>query len=278
MGVKFCSPQGHQEPSGPWARGPDTSERDRVAVGERDQLGPGELLVEPRERLLARVAEHQVVDLHRALRVHRPHEVDEVAELRPRPRGRHQERPHRCRRHEVGVTRVVDVAVDHEADVRHRRDVGVDHGVVPADGLDPEARGLEHVTGADGGDASVVVAELRGDRRRCPHAQVGLRVECRSEDRGVDVVRVVVGDEHGGGAGDQFGSVRRVRTGVDDERPVTVGEDDGRVGVLGEVHAPKCTAHLYNRSRARRAVALRSGRGRPPPSRHRGERPRDPTR
>ena len=130
------------------------SDGDRVPDRHDRQRHVGQHLraEEHGHRLLADLAEHDLVDLHRPLGVDRPHEVDRLAELRPRPARRHQQRFHRGGGHEVGVTGMVDVPVDQVTDVRDLRDVLMDGGVQTAEDGDVETVDVESLAFGHGRD------------------------------------------------------------------------------------------------------------------------------
>lgn len=209
---------------------------DGAAGQSADEVGEG---------VAAHVAQHEVVHLDDARRRHGPHEVDGLVELGPRAARGEQQKLDRRIGHDVRITGVVDRAVDDVADVVHLGNIGVDRRVVLTDHGHLEARNLEGITARHRGHAVVVHLERVHYRRGCPDPEVGLRVERSVQDARVEVVRVVVRHENGGGAGDELCGVGRVGAGVDDKGFCSLREDDGGVGVLGEFHVENYTANLY---------------------------------
>jgi hypothetical protein len=61
-------------------------------------------------------------------------------------------------------------------------------------------------------------------------------VERGVQDGGVEVVGVVVGDEHGRRGADEFRGFGRVRPRVEHEGGAVLGEDHGGMGVFREFH------------------------------------------
>jgi len=109
---------------------------------------------------------------------------------------------------------MVDLAVDEEAHVRARGDVGVDHRVLGAVDVHPEPSGGERVAVRDRRDPVAELAEHLGHRGRRPQPQARPRRQRGAHAVGDHVVEVLVGDEH---------RVRSVQGMVTAERP---GVDD----------------------------------------------------
>jgi hypothetical protein len=85
-------------------------------------------------------------------------------------------------------------AVDEVGVVRDHRDVRVDHGVLPAEHLDPGAGDLDRRAGRD--DLGRHAAELLLRSGIDDQARLRVRVEQRSDPFGVEVVGVLMRDEH----------------------------------------------------------------------------------
>ena len=161
--------------------------------------------------------------------------VDHLARLEPRPAGRQQQRLDRVLRHRERVAGVEERAVDHEAGVLDHRDVPVQGRVQVPVGVHVEPGGGErvplvhhvHLLAAEPG-------ELAGHRGVGPQLQARVGGERGAQAIGVEVVEVLVRDQH------RAGPFQRPRhapgRGVDDQRGPVLLQPDAGVLKLRQPH------------------------------------------
>jgi len=189
----------------------------------------------PGEQAQAVVVEDRVVDGETAGGPDGAEVVDHLPRLEPRGADRHQERADRIFGDRERVARVEQVAVDQEAGVGDQRDVLVDARVVLSVDMNGEAGHLERVPVPDLTRPAAELGELRGDRRVGPQRQVLVGPQRGADRLGVEMVRVLVGDQDRGGSGQGRGRVAP-RAGVDDQNGAVLLQPDARMPELGEPH------------------------------------------
>jgi hypothetical protein len=98
--------------------------------------------------------------------------------------------------------------------------------MLPTEGLDGESGRVEGVAWANSGYPIAQVAELISNARRRPDAQVRIRRRSGPKRFDVDVIAVLVGDEHGAGTSVYLCGLNRVEEDarVDDEGAIAVIE------------------------------------------------------
>ena len=123
--------------------------------------------------------------------------------------------------------------------VRDHRDVGVDHGVLSPEHLDARPGHRQRDAGFDGLVIHRDLGAAELPRRPAVHDQprVRIRPQQRGEALEVEVVRVLVGDEHGVQAGHVL-EVRREVPRVDQQPGRTGVEQHARVSEVGDLHEP----------------------------------------
>ena len=193
-----------------------------------------------------------------------PHLVHHVRDAQPRRRGGQQEHLDVGVRHRERVAGVQHGPVHEVGHVDRARHLGVDHRVLPAEHLHPEAGGLERLPGHGRVHVSGVESRLRQRPRQIPwRPHVRLRAgHGPGQLLGDHVVRVAVRHEDGVRAVQD----RRVaeRAGVEREAPAGLLEADGRVAEEGQGRA-----HADHSSARRRDP----GRSQPPARSRRWTRP-----
>src|SRR5215472_3507046 len=181
------------------------------------------------------VVEDRVVDGVAAGRGDGAEVVDHVPRLQPRRADRDQQGTDRVFPDGERVAGVEQLAVDQEAGVDHQWDVRVDERLVLAVDVHVEAG---HVDGVAVLDLVYPVAEpgeLRADRLVGPQGHAGVAGQRGADRVGVQVVRVLVGDQHGGGPVQGGGRVAPAAR-VDDQGGAVLVQPDAGVPELGEPH------------------------------------------
>ncbi len=133
------------------------------------------------------------------------------------------------------VAGVEDLAVDQEPDVEHLRDVRVDHRVPLAVDLDREAGRVEGVAVADPLHPALAEAgQPLGDGRVGPDPQRRVGLGGLPQPVLQEVVRVLVGDQHGVRPGHGLGLGEAA--GVEDDGLPVLLQPHAGVSELGEPH------------------------------------------
>lgn len=144
---------------------------------------------------------------------------------------------HRHVHHGQGVAGVQDRAVDNEADVVDGRHVGVAEVVLVAHDGHLEAGDREHVTLADNMEPPAQPRQVAGDPGTGVHKKARILCGRALEALGLEVVEVLVGQQHRIGSGQGLG-LGGQRSRIDHDAAQAVLQTHARVSGLGHSHAP----------------------------------------